>query len=283
MIGTSSNAIHFIIPVRHPDSVVDPASQALRIHQLVQSLKGQTSQNWRATFVVNPGQNLPELSSNFDLQYVDFPANTEARDAANYSEFSRAVDLDRGRRVFAALHRVATGSLVMPTDDDDLFHRDLVSFVESADWDGGWLIDKGYIWRSGSFFLGRMDSFHITCGSSMIFPLDSLLPEGSNEDLDEDFFLELGNHRTLLERLPEDSVIWKRIPFRAAIYRVGHGDSSLSRIRRDFPYRRAGQLNFTWLQSYKRRLKAKFIGHPSERIHSVLFTPRMKRAFLGAE
>lgn len=272
--------VNFIIPVRHPDMVTDRDGQFRRLKQLILSISAQSSDAWQAIFCVNHGQVLPELPKNFHVVHVDFPPNQAAKDAKDGRSFYDAIALDKGRRIAAALELVGPDDLIMPADDDDFLHRDLVAHVLSDDWAGGWIIDRGYVWRTDSTLLRRLDGLHWICGTSILAP-KKMYSYFSDPAADKETALqELGNHKAMLAKHPEDSGVWKRVPFRAIIYRVGHPDTTLARNRQGFRRRQLGAVGRA-VRNIRDRTTRILQGHAIDGLPDRVLTSKRRQEFFG--
>ena len=217
--------VRFVIPIRHPDGVADRAKQVAELRQTIASVAAQTSPDWTATIVANRTQVLPDLPEGVRVRHVDLPPNAALATARDRPEFVAAIDLDKGQRVAAALTDVEPDDLIMVVDDDDLVHRDLVAFVAAQQPRCGWVINKGYWWRSGSRVLHRTERFHQRCGTSLLVP-PHYYAHFTGDLAESDAIRELASHKRIFRRLPRQPPAWRYVPFAAAIYRLqGRGVS----------------------------------------------------------
>ena len=218
--------VRFVIPIRHPDGVADRAKQLAELRQTLASIAAQSSTEWTATIVVNPAQVLPEIPERTRVRHVDLPPNTALAAARDREELMTALQLDKGQRVAAGLDDVEADDLVMVVDDDDLIHRDLVAFVASKP-RCGWVIGKGYWWRSGSRVLERTERFNDRCGTSLLVP-PHYYGHFAGGVSESDAIRELASHKRIFDRLPKQAPAWRPVPFPAGIYRLqGRGTSRL--------------------------------------------------------
>ena len=218
-------AVRFIIPIRHPEGVPDLERRCARLGETLASLAAQTSSDWTATIVANPTQILPPLPPRVRVLHVDLPPNAALSAARTRQEVFAAIQLDKGRRIRAAMPEVAPDDLVTVVDDDDLVHRDLVAFVTGQDRGCGWVIKRGYWWASGSRLLVLTDRFHERCGTSLLVP-PRYYGHVSGALAGEAALEELGSHKLIFGRLPLAEPTWRTVPFPAAIYRLQPGYAS---------------------------------------------------------
>jgi hypothetical protein len=167
---------------------------------------------------------------------LDLPPNTAVERAATREAAYEAVRLDKGSRIRAAVTDLSPEDLIMVVDEDDLVSRRLVAFVQDrrmrSQSPQAWVIDKGYAWQDGSASAQLVDQFHRLCGTCLIVPagrykLFRLGPDASDADHHE-ATLELGSHRRLVDSDLRAGRRFGRVPFRAAIYRTGHANSTQS-------------------------------------------------------
>lgn len=221
----------FVIPIRHPDDVRDKSRQLECLAQTVASIDAQNSRNFKVVIVANKGQSLPDLPPSFAVQWVDLPPNTNLAQATEREAVYASIRQDKGQRVAAALPHAGPQDAIMVVDDDDLISRRLVAFYESADQTKGYIIDKGYFWESGSDSLTEAAEFHTVCGTSLIIP-KSYFARISAPDVAADVQIaELGSHKLIFERHPA-TTDFARVPFKGAIYRLGHRNASQFDVRK---------------------------------------------------
>ncbi len=138
----------------------------------------------------------------------------------------RLAHRDKGRKL---LHGLKTAEekhdLVMFVDADDLISSKLVDWVKSNPQFDAWYLYWGYIHRQGRPWVFKDFGFHHLCGSSIIVRrrhLDSMI-EADGEEAAIEW---LGRHNSLFQRLQEVGSSLCRVPFPAALYRVGHGENN---------------------------------------------------------
>lgn len=214
----------FVIPVRHPDNAQDWSALCERLSQTIASISAQTHDEWRCVIVANDGAKLPYLPEKFSVERVSFPPNPaydlrkDNREAA-YD----AVRLDKGRRILAGMLAARDSDYFMIVDDDDFISARLVDYVAKHRGGYGWKIHQGFIWGEGGRLMMGYDYFYHFCGTSMIIRSDLFgLPERF-EDCPEEFLkVMLGSHKRIMGILEERGTPLERLPFRGAIYRIGH-------------------------------------------------------------
>ena len=275
--------IHFIVPIRHPDTVRDPAHQMVCLRQLFTPFDNQTSKRRRAIVVTNEGQVLPDRPDNLVVQTVELPATHHESGSISKTEMYEAIRADKGARIAAAMSHIGPDDQVMIVDDDDLIHRDLVHFVDQHPPDRFWYVAEGYFWENGSNRLGKMDDIFQNCGSSLIVPRNcyAMFEE---PHLGRDYVIkELGSHRLIFDRKPIGSGIWSAIPFRAVIYRVQHSNASLTRFARDTRTgMRAGPF-LSRARALARGVRKGLRGDPRGGVGVWPLTAKIRNAFFGKD
>jgi hypothetical protein len=219
-----SIALTFIIPVRHQDNAKDWARLKANLTQTLASISNQTSDSWRAIVVANEGADLPALPKNVQALRVTFPPNTlHEKGNATQEEFYEAFRLDKGRRVLAAMLAAEPTSHFMIVDDDDLVSGQLAAFVARHPSSNGWLVKTGYIWTDQGTMLFAHPNLNSLCGSTLIVRSDLYgLPETFSGWSDAHIRKMLGGHRQIVTHLSETGTPLEELPFRGAIYRIGH-------------------------------------------------------------
>ena len=87
----------------------------------------------------------------------------------------------------------------------------------------GWKIDKGYLWNEGGRLIMHYDDFANYCGTSLIVQSRLYDLPVSLEAADIDYVKSmLGSHVRIGNILAERGTPLEALPFRGAIYRVGH-------------------------------------------------------------
>ena len=130
------------------------------LHQPLKSIQNSSNGNY---CVVVADHEAPDFDIRFDSQFYFLPVNHPIPLHENHAV---ALKLDK-------LANIATGwsyakptwnpSCVMKLDADDLIGSKLVEWLENARGDGGYLLKRGWLWRSGSRYLfqyrGRLAAF----------------------------------------------------------------------------------------------------------------------------
>jgi len=214
----------FVAPVRHPENARDwPAAKA-KLAQTLASISAQTDPRWRCVVVANHGADLPAPPAGVEILRVDFAPNPHhERGGLDPEPFYDAFRLDKGRRVHAGFLKVRDTAFYMIVDDDDLVSNRLVEFVARNTEANGWYVDNGYVWGSGGRWLYAVDRFNELCGTSLIVRRDLYdLPERFEATSARTIGDMLGSHWRIRERLAARGQPLAPLPFRGAVYRVGH-------------------------------------------------------------
>ncbi|MDI1295514.1 MAG: galactosyl transferase [bacterium] len=215
--------ISFIIPVRHQANAADWPGLKRRLSETIQSISSQNNPNWQAVIVANHGADLPDLPDGFRIEHVSFPPNAKHDIAAfDRDEVYDSFRLDKGRRVLSGMLASLPTRYFMIVDDDDLVSSHITDYVIDHIGANGWKIDKGWVWSEGQIFVPH-DRFNDYCGTSLIIRSDLYeLPtsvEAASDDYVKTF---LGSHVRIGKILADKGAQLDRLPFRGAIYRVGH-------------------------------------------------------------
>lgn len=217
----------FIVPVRHQDSAEHWDVLLKNLRETIKSIKAQTYYNWKCIIVANSGAVLPELPDKFEVCYVNYPPNKlYKKGIADESSFQEAVRLDKGKRILSGIKHAGFTNYFMFVDDDDFIHRDLAKFVSVNMGGNGWYIQKGLLWQDGTNYLLNFNRFYMFCGTSHIVRSDLLGLAGNEEDVGIEYVKRmLGSHVHLKNELYKKQTPLMPLPFRGAIYRVGHSDT----------------------------------------------------------
>ncbi len=217
----------FLIPVRHPDNSPDWSRLKANLAQTIASIAGQNYGDWRAVIIANEGSDLPTLPDGFEVEVVDFSPNVlHDRNAGSRDDVLDAFRMDKGRRVLKGMLRARDSRFFMIVDDDDFVSARLARFVADHPDSNGWKVDLGYVWDDGGRLLLQHDEFNRLCGTSLIIRADLYNLPSRFEDASADYIKDmLGGHRRIAEILARQQKPLARLPFRGAIYRVGHSGS----------------------------------------------------------
>ncbi|MGO4564376.1 galactosyl transferase [Rhizobium sp. 2YAF20] len=216
--------VTFIIPVRHQANSNDWPSLKSRLSQTVASIAGQSNSDWRAVIVANEGADLPDLPPQFSVERVTFPPN-ELHDI-NGSDREKVYDAfrrDKGRRVLSGMLSARDTRFFMIVDDDDFVSANIVDYAAKHPDANGWKIEKGYLWNEGGRLLLHHDDFANFCGTSLIVRSDLYRLPATLADADIDYIKSmLGSHIRIGKALADAGNPLGALPFRGAIYRIGH-------------------------------------------------------------
>lgn len=217
----------FIIPVRHQDNAKDWRQLAANLAQTVASISNQSNNDWSAVIVANEGAELPRLPDRFSVARVTFPPNDmhelgkQGREA-----FLDAFRADKGRRVLSGMLRARESGYFMIVDDDDFVSARIVEFVGKNAGDNGWKIDRGFLWSNESRLLLAHNNFSRLCGTSLIVRSDLYNLPSSLEAASIEWVKSwLGSHILIGPELERRGTPLASLPFRGAVYRVGHAGS----------------------------------------------------------
>ncbi|MEM6742167.1 MAG: hypothetical protein AAF676_00350 [Pseudomonadota bacterium] len=232
-------SLTFIMPVRHPQSVRDPADQQRVIGQTIRSIAAQTVDDWRLRIVCNREQRLPPLPANVERVDIDLPpVPREALESAtDMASTYIPANLDRGRRVHLGLAGLGPDDLIMPVDDDDFISRRLAEHVLARAAAGGsaWLLGPGYVFPDGGFWMrpASVDCYRFT-GTSVIARLRRF-PGLADAAPSEEAVHDIGDHGRSSSRLLTGDDPAEIVPFPAVVYRVNHGNQVQVDVARFIP------------------------------------------------
>jgi hypothetical protein len=214
----------FIIPVRHQENAKDWGALKARLSQTAASIAGQSHGDWRAVVVANEGADLPPLPQQFSVERVTFPPNRlHDMASADRELVYDAFRLDKGRRVLSGMLAARDSRFFMIADDDDFVSSGIVDYVSRNPDANGWKIEKGYFWSEGAGFLMQTNDFANLCGTSLIVRSDLYGLPATFAETQETFIKSmLGSHVRIGGILAERGAPLGALPFRGAIYRVGH-------------------------------------------------------------
>ena len=212
--------LHFVIPIRHPSTVLDPTAQYFMLHETIRSIANQLEHNWTGWIVANPDQRLPDIPAKFNVLNVDISVEATLLTAQTREQHWSAFRLDKGRRVWEAVSLFKKDDMFMVVDDDDLVSRRLSKFISSADVQSGFYVDHGYSWQGGDNPLEPIKNFHRLCGTSLIIRAGYSLSHATSVRAGhESVISELGSHRLIVDRAIREGVPLKPLPFPGAVYR----------------------------------------------------------------
>jgi hypothetical protein len=237
-----NNALTFVIPVRHPANAKNWLKLKQNLTQTIKSIANQKSDRWKTIIVANYGSDLPILPKGFEVAWVNFlPNQLHEQGNVDKEEFYEAFRADKGRRVLVGMLHAGNMGHVMIVDDDDLVNRNLTSFVEQNPTANGWYIRDGYVWTDGGKLLYEYSDFSKLCGTSHIIRADLYCLPKCIEAAEEVYIRKtLGSHVFFHDQLINSGASLAPLPFRGAIYRIGHAGahSGSAAILKEYFYHR---------------------------------------------
>ena len=122
--------------------------------------------------------------------------------------------------------RARDSRFFMIVDDDDFVSARIVQYVAENPDANGWMITRGYLWDHGGKLLLQHDDFNHVCGTSLIIRSDALRTarevRAGLARLDQ---VDAGSHHFVDRILADRGTPLAPLPFRGAVYRVGHAGS----------------------------------------------------------
>ncbi|WP_298933747.1 galactosyl transferase [uncultured Ramlibacter sp.] len=217
----------FIIPVRHQDNARDWSRLKANLAQTVASISNQADGDWNGVIVANEGADLPDLPDRFRVEWVQFGPNLmHEKGGGSTEDFLDAFRIDKGRRVLKGMLSSRDSRFFMIVDDDDFVSSRLAGFVAQHTEAPGWTVNLGYIWDDGGNLLLQHDKLNHVCGTTLIVRSDLYGLPQRFEDASQDYIKTmLGSHRRIDDILTARATPLRQLPFRGAIYRVGHAGS----------------------------------------------------------
>ncbi|QKD13823.1 galactosyl transferase [Mesorhizobium sp. NZP2077] len=222
--------IDFIIPVRHPTTVVDWEVVKKNLSETIKSISAQTAPNWRAVIIANDCADLPETPPGFTVRRVNFPPKFLPSRDVDPEAFFEAVRSDKGRRILEGFKELKPSSYVMIVDYDDFISNRLAAHVADKKAANGWYFSTGYVY-SGSRLTYIYHDFFEFCGTSLIIRADLFgLPDDLSQVPELIVRRNLGSHKFITKDLEARGQALESLPYPGAVYRVGHqGTTSGSR------------------------------------------------------
>lgn len=222
-----SPVLTFVIPVRHPQNAQNWSSLKAKLSQTIASIAAQTNPHWRCLIVANTGADLPALPEKFQALYVDFPPNPNYEpEGVDRETFWESIRYDKGRRVLTGMLAARDSEFFMVVDDDDFIHNEIVSFVARNRDKSGWKIKRGYLWGDGGGLLLAHENFYDICGTCFVIRASHYGLPDTFESADDAYVKAmLGSHKKIDKILAQKGIELEDLPFRGAIYRVGHTES----------------------------------------------------------
>jgi hypothetical protein len=214
----------FVIPVRHQDNAQDWPKLKRNLGHTLKSISQQTSKDWKAIVVANWGADLPLIPSQVEVLWVDFMPNAlHEQGDADKETFYEAIRIDKGRRVLSGMLHAGPMKYVMVVDDDDFISNKLVAHALANPDTHGWYIHDGYLWGDGDPAIFQYSGFSKLCGTSHIINAHLYGLPASRDGIDDSYIKKmLGSHLHIAQHLAATGTPLAPLPFRGAVYRVGH-------------------------------------------------------------
>jgi hypothetical protein len=232
--------IVFLTSIRHPLNSNSYDRVLALLENTLRSIRAQSDPEWRAIVVCNERPERPFDDPRVVYLPVAFPPPSDVAHACIGMD---ALRLDRGCKYLVGLAHAArfAPDHVMFFDADDFVSNRVAAFANAHAAAAGWYIPQGYVYDEELALFGRLDNFHLICGTSHIVRYDALpMPEGVRDDATQEWILEhvahrflfetLGSHRWLVEDLAARGHVLEPMPFRAALYFIGNGENHTARI-----------------------------------------------------
>ena len=214
----SSKTMLFVIPLRNP-STADNWKRCVELcRRSVESAAGQRNVPADKVQVILVCKSYPHSIShpeNVTVLRHDFPDPGSRR----------GMRKDKYRKIKMGLVHACqyTPTYVMKMDADDLVSARIAEYVLSDDNEHGYYVEKGYVWKRGSFFLKRKGDFHRGCGTSnVLYAEKESLPQSMEDTKDYDL-ISLG-HNIAVDTFAERKSPLSPLPFRGAV-KVMHGQN----------------------------------------------------------
>jgi len=140
------------------------------LQQTVRSIRNSVSENYR---VVVAGNEEPELKTGFDSRVHFLSLKHSSQLHPNYRV---AVRVDKLTKIEAAWRYAKSRwqpKYVMKLDADDFISSRLVGWLDDSAKEAGYLIQDGWLWRSGArYLIHRTEFLDRVCGSCLIIRSD---------------------------------------------------------------------------------------------------------------
>jgi hypothetical protein len=173
---TDTPSVVFLIPFapRRVKSKWERACAHLR--QTLKSIQNSTSGNYR---VVVAGHEAPDFNIAFDSRFYFLAVNHPIPTNENQNVAGR---LDKLAKISAAWNHAKSTwkpKYVMKLDADDFIISRLVGWLDTAGGEAGYLIQHGWLWRSGArYLIERTEYLDRVCGSCLVVRSDLADKEG---------------------------------------------------------------------------------------------------------
>ena len=185
----------------------------------LRSVCAQTSDKFKVVVVCHEKPDIRFTHKNVIYFSVDFPI------PRNFEERRS----DKRRKHLAGLMYASqfNPTHTMYVDADDYVVRHLAEFVENNSTSPGWFFQEGYVYPNlGNVIYVNRKNFHQWCGTSNIIRHDlrDIPKDTSDSSIDYDR-LYVGHTAVDTYLLEEKGARICPLPFRGAIYNVGHGEN----------------------------------------------------------
>lgn len=235
-----AGVIVFLTSIRHPLNANSYDRVLALLDATLRSVCAQTDPEFRVIVVCNELPAHPFADERVVFLPVGFPPPSDVPHACIGMD---ALRLDRGCKYLVGLAHASRFSPdhVMFFDADDYVSNRIAAFANAHAEAPGWYVPGGYAYDEELALFGRLDNFHLICGTSHIVRYDLLpLPASVPLDATQEWILEnvehrflfetLGSHRWLVEDLAARGHALQPMPFRAAVYFIGNGENHTARI-----------------------------------------------------
>lgn len=188
----------------------------------------------RAIVVANDEVDIGVLPPCFDVMRVKLKAPSVSVFRGETEEVTRAsaVRWDKGFKVASGMleAKKAGSRFVMSVDADDLVASSIAQLPAMFPESNGWFVRQGWLLPVHSHWGVLLDDFQNWCGTYAMIRTDLLpLPDDLGALPPVVVRSLFGHHRDLLPFLAEQSTPLEPMPFRAAVYRIGHPDGNYGR------------------------------------------------------
>jgi hypothetical protein len=215
----------FVVPVRHPASVVHWSAVYDRLSETLASIGQQRSGEWRVVIAANTGTSLPALGPTTSVRWVELPLPVLPDPAIDKEGLFEGIRQDKGQRVLAALRDIDDQDYVMTVDYDDWISNRIAGYVADNTGGPGWVLSRGYVYGGGRVLVGH-HRFNEICGSSLVIRRQHLNIVAGDETVREALVRRrLGSHRFNRQDLAAAGTPLAVLPFPGAVYRVGSSDA----------------------------------------------------------
>jgi hypothetical protein len=212
----------FIIPLKSAKTSGNWEMACRLLNRTLTSIEAQKEKSHHTFIICNEE---PKINANTNKTTV---LSTDISPSGIMTE--KKGHLDKQQKIYFGLIKATTinPEYVMIMDADDLLHRGLLTYCSNQSDYNGFIINKGYRQDIGRNFLTRILKFYLACGSNAIFPYErDYFVEYNNHTRDfANYYMTIDHHnKSIVNDFKKLKIEFKFIPFYAAIYVRGHGDS----------------------------------------------------------